>query len=315
MGISLEQPDQQSPGMVIRQVVTAGRFRFLPGGAIVYAAGAAAAWYETHRLAPAPLLVGMLVVLFGQLMTNYFNEYFDRETDAIATARTVFSGGSGALAAGHIKASLIWQAGVVCCALGVALTLMMAIGGYMTLLSLLCVALGLAGGIAYSTPPLRLVGRGLGEITAAVVAAFLPPVLAYSLQTGAVSALLVAISVPLMLMMFAMVLVFAFADLDADRATGKNTMAVKLGLEKSAWIYAGAMGAAYLACLAGQAWGAPLPVAYLPLIELPVAVVEVWLAAGLARGRQRHLAVVSFLAGALFFCLAALQVAGFVVAA
>ena len=188
-------------------------------------------------------------------------------------------------------------------------------GGYMSPLSLLFIALGLAGGIAYSAPPLRLVGRGLGEATAAVVAAFLPPVVAYSLQTGAVSALLVAVCVPLMLMMFAMVLVFAFPDRAADQATGKRTLPVMLGLKTSGWLYAVAMGAVYLSCLAGLAWGAPLPVAYLPLIELPFAGVQVLLAAGLARGQQRHLAVVSFIAGALFFCLAALQVAGFVVAA
>ena len=133
--------------------------------------------------------------------------------------------------------------------------------------------LGVAGiGLAwaYTTPPLRLAYRGLGEL--AVAAAYGPIICCgtYLVQRRSLPASIFWLSVPLGLLIAAFLWINQFPDYRADLTAGKRNLVVRLGRRRASRVFAALVAAAFvLACL-------------LPAFGLPRAVV--WGAAGLPFG-------------------------------
>jgi 1,4-dihydroxy-2-naphthoate octaprenyltransferase len=179
--------------------------------------------------------------LLVQLSTAYLNDYGDIPTDRINTRRTLLTGGSGVLAAGVIPPRAALIAAFAC--QGAAVILAALVGIPAVSWPLLVVAIGTA--IFYTSPPLRLAWRGLGEVTTGLTAALLVPLWAYSLQTGSLgSPDLLRVSLPLLLFITAMMLGIAAPDVAADRQVGKRTLAVRIGESRIAPVYAVLVGAA-----------------------------------------------------------------------
>ncbi len=125
--------------------------------------------------------------------------------------------------------------------------------------------LGLAGGLAYSTPPVRLSARGLGEATVGAMFGVLPVVGAAWLQCGAIDRTALLLSLPVAAWVTAVLLINEIPDTEADAASGKRTLAVRLGPGPVGALYVLLQGAAALATLwlAGQGivgWAAALAV-------------------------------------------------------
>lgn len=303
----MKRPDAR----VVFYLVLTGRLHFLAGGVVVAALGTTVAWFEGRSVNIEAFVLGLGVLLSIQLMTHYLNEYWDREGDALVTRRTVFSGGSGVLPAGLIDSSLAYQAALVCAAVAVLLTLVLTASGHMTWQALLVIALGLGGGIAYSQPPLRLVTRGVGEISAACIVSFLGPALAYLLQTGSISPLLILTCLPAAIMMFTMLMAVELPDYAADIAAAKRNLVVRLGIVRAARLNNAALLAVYLVSGAAVLARVPVLVAALPLLQVPVALVHMRLVQEIAHGDERRAPWLTFVAVALFFTFCGLQVAGY----
>jgi len=202
------------------------RLKFLAGGFVGFALGAAVAAYEGYRV-PLPLYVsGQLLVTSFHLMTHYSNDYFDRAADARAD-RTPFSGGSGAIVDGTLPPRAALIAAVLCAALGTATTVAFALRG-----NTVCAALGVAIAVlawSYSAPPVRLLGKGLGELTTALVVGVLVPLTGYATFTGTLDGLAIASSAAPALAVFAMMIAVQWPDIDADRASQKRNLVVRYG--------------------------------------------------------------------------------------
>jgi 1,4-dihydroxy-2-naphthoate octaprenyltransferase len=164
-------------------------------------------------------------------------------------------------------------------------------------------------------PPLRLMARGIGEITAAMVVSLLTPLVAYSLQTGSVSPLILITCLPAVAMQLAMLLTIEFPDYEADRVSGKRNLVVRLGPARSARLFYLFVVAAFVLAGLGVAGGVPLLAGLLPLAALPPALLQMWLVRSVVRGNTSWLALMTFLAVALFALLCAAQIAGFVLTA
>lgn len=250
--------------------VRLGRPVFLGGGFVLYALGAVVAAVGGAVIDVRRYGLGQAVVTAFQLMTHYANDYFDYEADRANHTPTAWSGGSRVL----IKAEL---------PRGVALiaALVLAIGG----LGLVAVAargavsvgaIGVAMGAlawAYSAPPLRLCGSGLGELDTAVVVTGLVPLLGFAMQAPLESAgaLWPAIVAPA-LMQLAMLIAIEFPDAAGDAATGKRTWVVRLGAGRAAKLYAAITVAAYAWLPVAVVVGLPARVAICAALPLPIAV-------------------------------------------
>ncbi len=273
------------------------RLKFLVGGFLGFGLGAAIASYEGAALTPARYALGQALVTAFHLMTHYSNDYFDRAGDA-RTTRTAFSGGSGALVDGSLPPIVGLVAALVCLAVGLALTAVFALIGEWSM-AFIGVAIAIFAW-SYSSPPLRLLAIGAGEITTALVVAVLVPLAGYATFMGKIDVLAVASTLPLAAAMIAMMLCVEFPDVEADAATGKRNLVVRLGRAGSVRLIYGAIVAVAVAAGIAVALGAPTRLA----IVVAVVVIgggALWRA--LAMGRYttpRENAAIAFRGVALY---------------
>jgi 1,4-dihydroxy-2-naphthoate octaprenyltransferase len=83
---------------------------------------------------------------------------------------------------------------------------------------------------AYSMPPIRLLGRGWGELATSLVVAMAVPFIGVAAQGAAPSSLLWWSTAALVPVHAAMMLAFEIPDLQSDAAAGKRVLAVRIGL-------------------------------------------------------------------------------------
>lgn len=147
------------------------------------------------------------------------------------------------------------------------------------------VVLGLAGLMlawAYSAPPLRLMARGLGEPTVALVW-FLVVVGADYVQRRQFFVIPASVAAGFALMVAALLLINGFPDAEADARVGKRTLVVRLGATSATVLYAALVLGAH-AWLALSVWLLIPPVpAIWGLVSLPFS-----LAAATGLWRYRH---------------------------
>ena len=144
------------------------------------------------------------------------------------------------------------------------------------------IALGVAGLVlawAYSAPPLKLMSRGLGELTVAL-AWFLVVVGADYVQRGRFFVIPASVAVGFALMVAALLVINGIPDAPSDARVGKRTLAVRLGPVGAAALYGGLVVSAHL-WLAASVWLLIPPVQALwGLVSLPFSLVALgWLLA------------------------------------
>ncbi|MEK6759147.1 MAG: 1,4-dihydroxy-2-naphthoate octaprenyltransferase [Deltaproteobacteria bacterium] len=238
------------------------RPQFLPAIIIPVLIGTAAAWNE-DSFAPGVFLLTLIAAISYHAGMNILNDYFDYlgGTDNINTgALTPFTGGSRFIQQGLVSPKETLDIGLGLIALGsvagiwLALTTtpwLFVIGG-----------VGLFTGFFYSAPPLSLAGRGLGEITVGLDFGILAVLGTYVAQTGHFDLKPLAASIPVACLISTLLFINEFPDYEADKATGKRTLVVRLGPKRARYYVAALASAAYLSIISGVLAG------WLPLISL-----------------------------------------------
>lgn len=188
----------------------------------VYALGVAIARGLGAPLTPDTVLAGLLALLPVAASVHYVNEFADHETDRL-TERTLFSGGSGALAATGLDRELALRAAIATLGVGTVLTAGLLFAGLLSawmvgLLSLIALL-----GWQYSVGPLALSRRGLGEVDNALLGGLLLP--HYGAAALAPPSLAVCYAVvPFTLLVFCNLLATQWPDRHADAKVGKRTL-------------------------------------------------------------------------------------------
>jgi 1,4-dihydroxy-2-naphthoate octaprenyltransferase len=267
-GASFVASEAPSVTASVRAFLRLSRPRFLAGGLAGGALGTAIAAFERGTVDWRAYALAQVTICAFQLMTHFANDYFDRFGDAGAN-RTAFSGGSGALVDGTVRPGVALRAALLCAALGIAGAAGLALLG-LTLAAAIAIEIGLLAW-CYSAPPLRLLGRGLGEATTALVVAVLVPLCAFSAQGTALDTRAIAGTLAGAAAMFAMMFGVEFPDLAVDAASGKRNLLVRLGARDGLRIAVAAVAAIYLAAAVAVACGAPALYAIALVLTLPPA--------------------------------------------
>jgi len=208
-------------------------------------------------------LVTVIGASFAHLAINVSNDIFDTLSgaDEANTNPTPYSGGSRVLLYDLVTLrQLIALAGTLLAAtVAIGMFLVWATGSA-TLLVIGVLGLGL--GLAYTAPPVKLVYRGLGEITVAI--GFGPIMLlgAYVVQAGTLSWEAVVASIPVAILVALILYVNEIPDRVGDAAAGKRTLPVRLAPSVVTWIYLLAGALAFVVVVGGVAAGI-LPIATL----------------------------------------------------
>ena len=235
----------------------------MPAAVVPVAVGAAAAVGEPADVVWWRVAAALLVSLMLQVGVNYANDYSDgvRGTDDVRVGPTRL------VASGLAGPSAVKRAAML--SFGVAAVAGLAIALSTSLVLLLVGAAAIAAGWFYTGGPKPYGYLGLGELfvfvffglvaTAGTTYAAIESVTALSLLMGcAVGSLACALLV-----------INNLRDIPTDREVGKKTLAVRLGDQRTRWLYVLLLAAAFLLSVVGAIWRIP---ALLGLLAIPLAI-------------------------------------------
>jgi len=215
--------------------VKAMRLPFLTGSLIPVILAAALSFQH------GVLDVGKLIlVLCGvgclHLGANLINDYYDDPgSDRINLHPTPFSGGSRVIQDKLMDAKTVWGMAMGFFMLGTASGIIVALTGrpFVVVIGLM----GFLAGYLYSAAPISLMSRGLGEIT--IFLAFGPLITwgTYYVMTGLLTWEAFALGIPMGFLITAVIWINQFPDYEADRDAGKMNCVVRLGRDRSRYIY------------------------------------------------------------------------------
>jgi len=219
--------------------VVAARVPTLPAAVAPVLVGTAVA-ARTGGVRLLPTLGALAVALFLQIGTNFANDAFDFLRGADTAHRR---GPTRAVQSGLLSARQMLAGAYACFGLAAL------VGTYFVVLRgwpvLVVGLLAIASGLGYTGGPWPIGYRGLGEVFVFVFFGVVAVAGTAYVQTGGLSLLAAAASVPVGLLVTAILVVNNLRDIDTDAAAGKRTLAVRVGDP--------ATRALYVFCLAGAA--------------------------------------------------------------
>jgi 1,4-dihydroxy-2-naphthoate octaprenyltransferase len=290
--------------------VKAMRLPFLTGSLIpVLLAGALSFLHGSLHI--GPLILALIGVGSLHLGANLINDYYDDPgSDRINLHPTPFSGGSRVIQDKLMHAKTVWAMSMGFFVLGTA------VGAYLSLTGRpFVVVIGLMGflaGYLYSAAPVSLMSRGLGEIT--IFLAFGPLITwgTYYVMTGLLTWQAFTLGIPLGFLITAVIWINQFPDYEADRDAGKLNCVVRLGRDRSRFIYSLLMLGPYAVVLLwvltqSGAWPYLAVVLTIPLARKAIKILSVHyqtydeIIPAQALTIQAHLAIGLVLTAALVF--------------
>lgn len=213
--------------------ILGARPRTLPAAVVPVAVGSAAAVGEVDGFIWWRALAALIVALALQVATNYVNDYADgqRGTDdgRVGPVRLV---GSGLATAKEVKLAALAAfstAGLVGAALAFTVGPELFVVGAFSILA----------GWAYTGGPKPYGYLGLGEVFVFVFFGLVATIGSTYVQTERVTGLSVNVAVPVGLLAVALLVINNLRDIPGDTTSGKRTLAVTIGDEKTRSSYLG----------------------------------------------------------------------------
>jgi 1,4-dihydroxy-2-naphthoate octaprenyltransferase len=208
------------------------RLRFVLSSVIAVLLGVSIVYYETGQVNISFTILILAGVVFLHFSIDLLNDYWDyvKGIDKI-TKRTKFSGGTGVLPTGLLKAKHVYVVGLMFLVMGSL------IGIYFILLRgpIVGVILGIAVFSVY-TYSSKLVYRGLGE-TFVVLKGALIVFGAYYVLTNSVEFVPFYNGIILGMLSGCVLFITSFPDFEADRSKGRKTLAISLGKDQALKLY------------------------------------------------------------------------------
>ena len=202
------------------------RLRFVLSSIIAVLLGVSIVYYETSEINVSFTILILAGVVFLHFSIDMLNDYWDyvKGIDKI-TKRTKFSGGTGVLPTGLLKAKHVYIVGLLFLILGCI------IGTYFVVLRgpIIGVILGIAVFSVY-TYSSKLVYSGLGETFVTIKSALIV-FGTYYVLTSSVELIPFYNGIILGVLSSCVLFVTSFPDFEVDKSKGRKTLAILLGEE------------------------------------------------------------------------------------
>jgi len=211
------------------------RVRFLLASIIAVSAGLAITWWNTSSITIFDAILTICGVLALHASVDLLNDYWDfkRGIDT-TTHRTKMSGGSGVLPEGLLKPAQVYAAGITFLIIGTA------IGIYFVATDGIVIGIILAFAVIsiyfYST---KIVDWGLAEVFVAIKGSMIV-MGTYFVQTSQITEQSVLGGIVIGVLSSLVLFITSFPDHDADKAKGRKTLVISLGMQKACsilWIF------------------------------------------------------------------------------
>jgi 1,4-dihydroxy-2-naphthoate octaprenyltransferase len=171
--------------------------------------------------------------------------------------------------------------------------------GLVHLPALLLLVIYLVISLVFAIPPIRLVDRGFGELSLALLIAGLPELIAFSLQGMNIHRLVIYLSFPLVFLALAYLLVLDFPPYSADQKFGNQTLLVRLTWERAVPVHNVFLTTTYLIFAAAPLFGIPYNLIWAPLLTLPLAIYQIVILRNITLGLKPSWSILTLNATAL----------------
>lgn len=226
---------------------------------------------------PEIFILGIVGVMLIMLSTHHAGEYFDLKEDTIASRlhQNQFAGGTRIIVEGKVQPNVArWTsiiAFLIALVIGIVLQFFYQTGPYTLLLG----CLGALPGFFYSTEPVRLVKRGVGELFIGFCYGWLPVASSYYIQTAAIAPIIHWLWLPIGFSIFNVILLNEFPDYEADVAAGKKNLLYRIGKSKGKAVYIAFNLLTCLTMMISPCFGVPFKVVYcyLPFVAIALFIV------------------------------------------
>jgi len=227
-----------SLGRSLKRAFHATRPKFFPASVLPVVAGTAWGAYVTAQFDLYVFVLALVATVCVHAASNVLNDVGDETigTDRRNEERIYpYTGGSRFIQTGILSQSRMAQ-------LGITLLLIASLAGVGLLVvkGPVVIVFGLVGillGVLYSLGPVKLSCLGLGETAVAVAFGVLPVTGAAWLQGAAIESSLIVFSLPVSAWVGAILLINEVPDIEADGASGKNTLPVRMDLVGTSRLY------------------------------------------------------------------------------
>jgi 1,4-dihydroxy-2-naphthoate polyprenyltransferase len=254
-------------------VLRLARAQYAPVILLPIGLGTALSWWATGEFHLSRFLLAFFGAFCAHLGANAVNDVYDFRTGADTEAETRDSrdfGGSDVLTRGWMSDRVALLVAVVLFVLaGTCGVVLVASAGWPVL------ALGLLGFLLawfYVAPPIRYGyrGRGMGEVGIFISFGMLPVTGAWFIQTGAFSVVPLVASLPMAFFTTAILFNHHFTHPESDRAVGKISPVVALGVGRSLILSRLIVACVYLSIAAAVCADALPPLSLLGLLTIPL---------------------------------------------
>ena len=208
------------------------RIRFLLASIIAVSTGLAISWWTGNSIAIFDALLTFLGVLALHASVDLLNDYWDfkRGIDS-ETVKTKLSGGSGVLPEGLLDPKHVYRAGIIFLIIGAL------IGTYFVVTDGIIIGVILAFAILsiyfYST---KIVNWGLAEVFVAIKGTLIVIGTCY-IQTSQINESMVLGGIVVGVLSSFVLFITSFPDYDIDKAKGRKTLVISLGLRRSCTVF------------------------------------------------------------------------------
>jgi 1,4-dihydroxy-2-naphthoate octaprenyltransferase len=208
-------------------IVKLGRF-IAHAVILVYVLGALFAVAVGASFDVLKFIIGYVILFTGVLAAVYTNNYNDVAIDRYAM-HTFFSGGSSILIDHPELMKTARHVAIALYGTSILLGFLFMIVFSYPISFFIYVVFGNFLGWCYTSPPLRLIYHGFGELTTMIGAGFIIPGLAYFLLRGTIDTPFLLFSIPLMLFGLTVSLYLELPDKNVDSLGQKRTFVVRRG--------------------------------------------------------------------------------------
>ena len=208
------------------------RIRFLLASIIAVSTGLAISWWTGNSIAIFDALLTFLGVLALHASVDLLNDYWDfkRGIDS-KTVKTKMSGGSGVLPEGLLDPKHVYRAGIIFLIIGAL------IGTYFVVTDGIIIGVILAFAILsiyfYST---KIVNWGLAEVFVTIKGTLIVIGTCY-IQTSQINESMVLGGIVVGVLSSFVLFITSFPDYDIDKAKGRKTLVISLGLRRSCTVF------------------------------------------------------------------------------
>lgn len=245
---------------------------------LTYGLGLGLARYFGVSLQPAPQFLGGFIVLFLLAASSLLTEYFRPFHEPLVV-------GENRRERADLRVLLL-SVSLVLLGVAVLLVFLLQRGGFLRLDTFLLLAGLLLLALANAVPPVRLINRGLGELSLAVLIASLTPTFAFLLQAGSLHRLLTLFTFPLFFLALAYFLALNFPTYADDLKYERHTLLARLDWQRAVPIHNALLLLAYLFLAATPFLGMPFGLVWPAFLTLPLAAWQIFTLRGIAEGSK-----------------------------